>query len=231
MSHLASHNDYVQGKIYTHTLDSHIEPYLFETHIPDNINCLMALIHMISSANKSTPWQAKPFYRMNHEFSHHLRLKNDHDELVIRLHHNKNVWRVKSDVSSHEYQIHLTIQDNICSFSLDGMHSKTLFNTSNDTIWLLWEGRHYSARINPPKDAITKHKTDSAQLFSPMPGIIRQIFVSDKQSVKQGDKLIALEAMKMEHTLTASRDGTIKAIHYKIGDQVEQGKPLIQFDI
>ena len=47
--------------------------------------------------------------------------------------------------------------------------------------------------------------------------------------VSKGAPLIVLEAMKMELTLTAPRDGTIDVIRYAVGDMVEEGTELIHF--
>jgi 3-methylcrotonyl-CoA carboxylase alpha subunit len=49
--------------------------------------------------------------------------------------------------------------------------------------------------------------------------------------VTKGSALIVLEAMKMEITLTAPRDGTIDVIRYAIGDMVEEGTELINFAV
>ncbi|MBV9361230.1 MAG: acetyl-CoA carboxylase biotin carboxyl carrier protein subunit, partial [Betaproteobacteria bacterium] len=45
-----------------------------------------------------------------------------------------------------------------------------------------------------------------------------------------GDALLTLEAMKMEHTITAPADGTVKEIHYAAGEQVPEGAKLIKVE-
>ncbi len=61
----------------------------------------------------------------------------------------------------------------------------------------------------------------SGSLKSSMPGNIFKIFVTEGSLVKKGDKILILEAMKMEHTMTANTDGRLTKIFYKEGDQVE----------
>lgn len=63
-----------------------------------------------------------------------------------------------------------------------------------------------------------------------IPGIIREITVKRGQNVKEGDKLLILEAMKMKNTLTSLRTGTIKEIRVEIGDMVYKGQLLIEFE-
>ena len=49
-------------------------------------------------------------------------------------------------------------------------------------------------------------------------------------SVSKGQPLLVLEAMKMEHTLSAPADGKIKSVRYGVGEQVVEGAELIEFD-
>ncbi|KGJ17075.1 acetyl/propionyl/methylcrotonyl-CoA carboxylase subunit alpha [Paracoccus sanguinis] len=64
--------------------------------------------------------------------------------------------------------------------------------------------------------------------LSPMPGLVKAVFVATGQAVAAGDRLAILEAMKMEHTLTAARDGVVAEVLAAAGDQVEAGAPLIR---
>jgi 3-methylcrotonyl-CoA carboxylase alpha subunit len=67
-----------------------------------------------------------------------------------------------------------------------------------------------------------------ALTLSPMPGLVRSVHVTAGQPVKAGDRLAVLEAMKMEHSLTAARDGIVAEVLARAGDQVEAGAPLIR---
>ncbi|MGB3280014.1 MAG: biotin/lipoyl-containing protein, partial [Pseudorhodobacter sp.] len=68
---------------------------------------------------------------------------------------------------------------------------------------------------------------DGNATLSPMPGLVKAVFVAAGQAVAAGDRLAILEAMKMEHTLTAARDGVVAEVLAKPGDQVEAGAALI----
>ncbi|WP_411956430.1 acetyl/propionyl/methylcrotonyl-CoA carboxylase subunit alpha [Paracoccus homiensis] len=69
-----------------------------------------------------------------------------------------------------------------------------------------------------------------ALTLSPMPGLVKAVHVTAGQEVKAGDRLAVLEAMKMEHSLTAARDGTVAEVLAQAGDQVEAGAPLIRLE-
>ena len=66
--------------------------------------------------------------------------------------------------------------------------------------------------------------------LSPMPGLVKAVFVKAGQRVTAGDRLAVLEAMKMEHTLTAGRDGTVAEVLVAAGSQVEAGAALVRLE-
>ncbi len=67
-------------------------------------------------------------------------------------------------------------------------------------------------------------------LLSPMPGLLREIAVTEGQEVKAGEKLAVIEAMKMENLLRAEQDGTVKAIVAKPGASLAVDEVIIEFE-
>ena len=77
-----------------------------------------------------------------------------------------------------------------------------------------------------------KKKTAAAvgagqKVVAPMPGTIVSVNVSDGQSVKKGDVLVVLEAMKMENEIKAPADGTVTSIAVNKGESVDTGATLV----
>ena len=62
---------------------------------------------------------------------------------------------------------------------------------------------------------------------SPLPGVIIEVSVKEGQAVKAGQKVAVLEAMKMENEISATKDGTVTAIHVTKGDSVLEGAPIV----
>ncbi|WP_323717198.1 ATP-binding protein [Paracoccus aminovorans] len=83
-----------------------------------------------------------------------------------------------------------------------------------------------------PLDPLARggQETGGGLTLSPMPGVVKAIFVAAGQPVASGVPLAVLEAMKMEHTLTAARDGRVAEVLARPGDQVEAGAPLIRLE-
>ncbi|MFY0597350.1 MAG: acetyl/propionyl/methylcrotonyl-CoA carboxylase subunit alpha [Cognatishimia sp.] len=65
---------------------------------------------------------------------------------------------------------------------------------------------------------------------APMPGLVKAVFVKAGETVAEGDRLAILEAMKMEHSLLAARDGTVAEVLAEAGGQVEAGAALIRLE-
>ncbi len=67
----------------------------------------------------------------------------------------------------------------------------------------------------------------SIKVDAPMPGNILDVKVSNGASVKAGQVLVILEAMKMENEIVAPQDGTVASINVNKGDTVEAGQTII----
>jgi biotin carboxyl carrier protein len=68
------------------------------------------------------------------------------------------------------------------------------------------------------------------EIKAPMPGLVLEIAVTEGQEVKEGDKILILEAMKMENSIMISADATIKNILIKPGQAVDKGQVLVELD-
>ena len=79
----------------------------------------------------------------------------------------------------------------------------------------------------PVKKPAAPVRAGSNEVSAPMPGTILQIKVTEGQSVKAGDVLCILEAMKMENEIVSPRDGVIASVHVRKGDTVDSGTPMV----
>jgi 3-methylcrotonyl-CoA carboxylase alpha subunit len=72
--------------------------------------------------------------------------------------------------------------------------------------------------------------TRAGSLAAPMPGKVIKVMAAVGKKVTKGEPLLILEAMKMEHTITAPADGVVKEIQYAAGDQVLEGAELVTLE-
>ncbi|WP_431236754.1 biotin carboxylase N-terminal domain-containing protein [Mycolicibacterium aichiense] len=110
--------------------------------------------------------------------------------------------------------------------TVDGIRSRYTVAVDGDQIWLAGGGR--SLMLEEVREAPVRpddeHSGD-AELVSPMPGSVVAVSVSNGDEVAAGTVVVAVEAMKMEHSLTAPVDGVVE-LHVAVGDQVKVGQLL-----
>ncbi len=68
------------------------------------------------------------------------------------------------------------------------------------------------------------------EIKAPMPGSILEVLVKDGDEVSKGDKVLVLEAMKMENVIKSPIDGKIESVRIAVGDKVEKNSSLIKFE-
>ena len=107
---------------------------------------------------------------------------------------------------------------------IDGRKHKAVATKVGDVWWVHVNGHTMQFEVIEPG---ASSADDEGGLSAPMPGKILEVHVSVGQSVKSGDVLMVMEAMKMEHKIVAGSDGVVEAIHFAEGDQVPQGAELL----
>jgi biotin carboxyl carrier protein len=96
-------------------------------------------------------------------------------------------------------------------------------------------GAKYTTKISDKYDRLIDQlgmkiggAQQSGDVKAPMPGLVLEVAVAVGQTVQKGDKVLILEAMKMENIIKAAGDGTITAVHIEKGKAVEKGQLLIE---
>jgi len=72
---------------------------------------------------------------------------------------------------------------------------------------------------------------EGGRLSAPMPGKLISFAVQAGDTVRRGQALAVMEAMKMEHTIAAPADGTVAELLYAPGDQVSEGAELLKLEV
>ena len=121
-----------------------------------------------------------------------------------------------------------------------------IYSSDEDGIDMIFDGKRHYSRVSVSKNNILVHmpfgdvmlelkprfkmpgtEVTIGGLIAPMPGKVIDVKVKKGKKVKAGDTLVILEAMKMEHSIKASEDGTVSELLISVNDQVENGALLM----
>jgi acetyl-CoA/propionyl-CoA carboxylase biotin carboxyl carrier protein len=128
------------------------------------------------------------------------------------------------DGESHWLQADLAGQR--LTLTLDGLHREYTVAAADSKVWLAGDGA--VAVLEEVREAPVRpdeEHTGDAELTSPMPGAIVAVSVDDGAEVEAGTVVVTVEAMKMEHALTAPVGGVVELL-VAVGDQVKVGQSL-----
>jgi acetyl-CoA/propionyl-CoA carboxylase biotin carboxyl carrier protein len=124
-----------------------------------------------------------------------------------------------------------TLEGDALTVTLDGLRAQYRVADSGHQIWLAGDAgvllleEVYEAPVRPDDE-----QGGDAELVSPMPGSVVAIGVSDGESLTAGTVVVTVEAMKMEHQLSAPVAGTVELL-VAVGDQVKVGQTLARITV
>ena len=153
----------------------------------------------------------------------------------------KEVKFNEDDVSSYEYKfitdelLQLRVNNVNYLFKAEPVHDTDIKNTE---FILKYDSKYYKMVCKNELELLTEKFAKSRggskiknELTSPMPGAIVKINVKEGDSVKKGDVLVVLEAMKMENELKATADCKVQKILVEEKMSVDKNHLLIKFEI
>ena len=101
--------------------------------------------------------------------------------------------------------------------------------SDGERLVVFYEGQAYEFALGS-RGTGTSHGLHDGEIEAPMPGKVTAVEVSQDEKVAKGQRLLTLEAMKMEHALTAPFDGTIAELNAIAGAQVTEGTVLVKVE-
>lgn len=114
--------------------------------------------------------------------------------------------------------------------SIGGKEVRVPVLRAQGRLWFHWRGETHVLDLTPAgrKTGGQTAKANPGVISAPMPGKITRVAVAKNDPVRKGQALVVMEAMKMEYTLEADRDGKIDEVNVKAGQQVSLGDVLVR---
>ncbi len=113
--------------------------------------------------------------------------------------------------------------------TLNGARTRLRTLVQGDTVVVIRQGRNHPFTRIDRFAAPEEEEAADAKLTAPTPGRVVSVFVEPGAVVVRGQKLLILEAMKVETTFAAPRDGVVEAVHVRADELVQEGKLLVSF--
>ncbi|MCB1858047.1 MAG: acetyl/propionyl/methylcrotonyl-CoA carboxylase subunit alpha, partial [Gammaproteobacteria bacterium] len=236
---LSSIPAFAEGKVDTGFIGRHRKDLLPPApHAPpDDILAVAALYELLTerqlsetrrlaSGDPGSPWGIGSGWRMNEDNYHSLWFRRDGYQVEVVAHYRQTDFQL--ELPSGDCRISGQIQpDGDLIAELDGRRVRVSIVRQGEEFTLFERGRIWHlTRYDPRLDAMEGER-ESGGLLAPMPGTVVAIKVATGDRVSQGDTLLVMEAMKMEHNVNAPSDGEIKEVRFEVGDSVREGDELL----
>ena len=130
----------------------------------------------------------------------------------------------------HEYALHVVARGaQALDVEVAGQMLRVSVVEVDQTLHLYRAGRQAALRLARTEDALqVSASAEEGSLLTPLPGTLVAVHVTEGQQVVRGAPLVTVEAMKMEHTLTAPYDGVVTRLAFGLTERVAAGAVLVE---
>ena len=243
---VVTHPAFATGDVHTGFIGEHAkELFLADGPAPDRVLALAALHSVLANAAEAvtraaasgdpfSPWNRSDGWRLNDDAWSIFRFAEGGREVAARevaitVHYRKSGYVF--DLPGGSVPVIGTMAaDGTITARIGGEVCHAAAVRVGGEVYVFDGGRTWRLAIVDPLAAVADAEIGTGKLTAPMPGKIIAVKVEKGAIVERGQALLVMEAMKMEHTIRAPADGKVEGIHYAVGDQVDEGVELIQFE-
>jgi len=232
---------YADALLDTGFIDKH-ESSLFPaaTELPDEVMALACLEELLqekslakgtqaASKDPWSPWGLGTGWRMNKGSFQTLHFIVAGEERALTVHYRQDAFLIELPGGKRRVSGELLGNGDLLA-DIEGRRLKAAVVRHGRELTILHDGKSWQMIRHDPRLDAMEGEGEGGGLVAPMPGSVVAVHVAPGDQVREGDKLIVVEAMKMEHTITAPQAGTVKEIHFDVGDQVEEGDELLSLE-
>ena len=238
LGNVAAHAAFAAGDLDTGFIGRHREE-LFPAAGPaqDRTLALAALDVLLRreeeatrAASRSTdpfsPWNRTGGWRLNCDNHHDLHFLDGEAVVSVTAHYGSGGYRLDLPAGSVTARGQLDHGGDLLA-DLDGTRVRATVVRHGNTLTIMEHGKSHTLVIHDPYAPTDEEEGAGGRLTAPMPGKVVAIMVRAGERVEKGRPLMILEAMKMEHTIAAPRDGLVQELNFAVGALVHDGAELL----
>jgi 3-methylcrotonyl-CoA carboxylase alpha subunit len=220
------HAGFRAGGVDTGFLGRHPELLAASSEAPPDAVLAAAFAVLAEPADDNSPWSARDGWRVNLPASRSFVLRHADGAVAIAAAPDGDAWRVT--LAGRQHALRGTLADDAVALSIDGSRLRAGLFREGPHLAVLLDGRcHEFELVDLLADPESAGEA-GGHIASPIPGRVARVLVSVGGTVARGAPVVVVEAMKMELTLTADRDGTITHIRCAAGEMVAEGVELVE---
>ena len=241
LGRIAVNEDFAAADLDTGFIERHSAQLLPEEGpTPDRTLALAALALLLerqgeaelaawSSSDGTSPWHSVDSWRLNDEAHDEIRFIDGGGEVSVTVHARADGYAFDFPAGPMEVSGEFDEDDRIVA-NLDGVRVVKTIIRGDDAVTVIDKGAAYRLERYDPLKSTEVGDTGDMGVIAPLPGKVIAILTEEGAEVEKGSPLMIVEAMKMEHTISAPAAGRIAAVRYAQGDSVDEGAVLIDFE-
>lgn len=213
--------DVVAGRLDTQLVSRRAA---FEQSTPDHVFAAAALDELAAlrpSGPVVDPWDVPSGWRVGGPAGFSVRLDSGDRQVTVRV-----VGDSVSVDGGDPVAVSASVDGSVLRLTYDGRTYRYRLAKSGSVRWLASEGRTWALAEHSLLEESAGSSADGGPVTSPMPGTVLVVKAAVGDRVAAGAPLLVVEAMKMEHTITAPVDGVLTELHVQAGHQVSLNQPL-----
>jgi 3-methylcrotonyl-CoA carboxylase alpha subunit len=181
-----------------------------------------------AAADRWSPWHQTTGWQMNGD-NHHVLTFRDFDASVsITAHYRPGGYLLDLPDGPLLVQGRLDQNGDLLA-DLGGARIKATVVRHGSELAIVSHGSSHRLTLHDPLAHLGEEEGEGGSLTAPMPGKILAVLVTEGTRVEKGTPLVIMEAMKMEHTITAPRTGIVTELFFPAGAVVNEGAVLLAF--
>lgn len=184
-----------------------------------------------SSLDFSSPWHGSLNWRLNQANSQQFNLVVDGEELTLTAEHLEGAEQPMFKVGCHgvSYELRGRLIGHTLVANIDGFQQQVSVSQNLGVGTVFTSTGSFQFEIQQPDTGEADTGFGDESLLAPMHGTIVSLLVESGAVVDKGQPLMIMEAMKMEHTIRAPKDGSLVEFYFQAGDLVAGGDQLLNF--
>ncbi|WP_305989580.1 acetyl/propionyl/methylcrotonyl-CoA carboxylase subunit alpha [Roseibium sp. MMSF_3544] len=226
---LCRHKGFAAGDVDTGLIDRDLPALIEEPQIPEDAVALAALaaLGLTKPALGDDPFETLAGWRIwsaSRQFAL-LEIGGERRDIEVRALENRR-FAVHLESGVRTYSI-IRVEGSTFTYDCEGHRAKAVVVEGSDGLTVFQNGHAFAVGLPDMLSSDAEVAGTGDQVIAPMPGLVKVLFTGPGEPVTKDQPLVILEAMKMEHTLKAPRDGTIGDVLVAEGEQVTDGTVLL----